>query len=140
MSFVAVAGRVSVRSGQTIAQLALPQGSPLSYQATATIAHLLITSESDRARSPTASDGSHRARTGRWGRVSRFGNGSRSISDSRSRMSGDCSSKGAEGEEGGQEAGVGSSSSSSSLAGAASFVYRCVRSEFSEWMLESVRC
>lgn len=92
--------------------------------ATATIAHFLATCSPDggHPRSPTSSA---RGRAGRWGKVGRFGNSGAAIGVSRgSRLSTDCSGRAGVGEEDGMEAGAGSVSSSSSLADAASFVYR----------------
>lgn len=115
-------------SAQTIARLALPQDSTLSYQATATIAYLI--SESDRTRSPTGQEALHRGTAGRWGRVGRFGNGGRTGSTSDGCVSGECSGRGPSGEEDGVEGSV-ASSSSSPLADAASFVLRWGMSRFS---------
>lgn len=82
--------------------------------------------EPDSSRSPIMAHPETKGRTGRWGKVGRFGNGGVGVESSRSRLSSDTSGKGAAGEEESVsvEASVESPSSTSSLADAASFVYR----------------
>lgn len=108
--------------------MALPEDSLLRFEAVETIVHLLGTAspEPDSSRSPVPVLSETRGKTGRWGRVGRFGTGGVGVDSSRSRVSSDTSGRGAVGEEesASVEASVESPSSTSSLADAASFVYR----------------
>lgn len=87
------------------------------------IAYFLTTSAPgvEKERDSTLSD--TRGRTGRWGRVGRFGNSGLSANNVSGRLGGEGGGREVGGEEGGVDAGVGAPSSSS-LADAASFVYR----------------
>ena len=111
-----------------ISRLAFPEDSLLRIEAVETIVHLLVTAspEPDTSRSPGTVLRETAGRTGRWGRIGLFGNSGVGVDSCRSRVSSDTSGRGAAGEEEGAsvEASVESPSSTSSLADAASFVYR----------------
>lgn len=80
-----------------------------------------LISESDVSHPETGHEALHKGAAGRWGKVGRFGNGNRPGSIGDGRMGNE---KGPGGEEDVVEANAGSSSSSSPLADAASFVLR----------------
>ena len=113
---------------QAVSRLTLPGDSLLRFEAVETIVHLLVTAspEPNSSRSSVTVLSETRGKTGRWGKVGRFGNSGAGVESTRSRLSSDNSGKGAAGEEESVsvEASVESPSSTSSLADAASFVYR----------------